>query len=132
MGLEVNPVADEVGPIATLFLLHEKNLSPALFLGTSSDRIGSPKGTQSYYATAAKSLGGWPASVYASLNYSEWDEGLNVPFGATVDLGHGFSMQPMYDGARTHLLASWSSSRYSITAIHAWLERFGFAVSAGF
>ena len=132
LGIEYNPVAGEVGPLATWFLLTEGERRPAVFLGTSSDRIGSPEGTQAYYATVAKYLPALRTSPYASLNYSEWDDGWNVPFGANVELGGGFSLQPMYDGNRTHLLASFATTRASVTAIWAWLERAGVAVSVGF
>lgn len=132
IGVEYNPVAEEVGPLATLFLLAESARSPTLFLGTSSDRIGSPAHTQAYYATAAKRLGALPVAPYVSLSYSEWEERLVFPFGANVDLGHGFSVQPMNDGRRPHLLASWSAERVSVTALWAWLERAGAAVSIGF
>ena len=54
VGIELNPKAKEVGPLATLFLLTETGTRPALFLGTSSDRIGSPAGEQSYFATISK------------------------------------------------------------------------------
>ena len=49
-----------------------------------------------------------------------------------ADLGRGFSLQPMSDGDRPHLLGSWASERLSVTAIWAWLERGGVAVSFGF
>jgi hypothetical protein len=132
LGLEFNPVADEVGPLATWFVLTETDRRPAAFFGTSSDRIGSPKGTQSYYLTMSKHIAAVRASPYASLNYSEWDRGLNVPFGAHVEIGHGLSVQPMYDGHRTHLLGSFATERFSATLIWAWLERAGVAVSFGF
>jgi len=132
VGLEFNPVAEEVGPIATWFLLTESERRPALFLGTSSDRIGSPRGAQAYYLTTAKYLPTFRMSPYWSLNYSEWDERLNVPFGANLELGNGFSLQPMYDGHRTHLLGSWAGSNLSATIVWAWLERAGFAMSVGF
>lgn len=132
LGVEFNPAAEEVGPLATLFLLTETDARPALFLGTSSDRIGSPARTQSYYLTVAKRPPGWPVAPYASLNWSEWDDAFNVPFGASVDLTHGFSMTPMYDGHRSHLLASWATKQASVTLVWAWLERAGVAVSYGF
>jgi hypothetical protein len=132
VGVEFNPVAAEVGPLVTAFLLTEGERRPALFLGTSSDRIGSPEGTQSYYLTGAKYLPALRTSPYVSLNYSEWDEGWNLPFGAHVELGRGFSAQPMYDGHRTHLLGTYTTERYSATVIWAWLERVGVAVSVGF
>ena len=132
LGVEFNPVVGEVGPLATMFMLTETETRPAVFLGTSSDRIGSPEGTQAYYATVAKYLPALHLSPYASLNYSEWDEGWNVPFGANIELGRGFSVQPMYDGDRTHLLGTYATSRFSATLIWAWLEDAGFAVSMGF
>jgi hypothetical protein len=103
-----------------------------IFLGTSPDRIGSPAGTQSYYATVAKYLPLLHTSPYASVNHSEWDSRWNLPFGATVELGRGFSIRPMYDGGRTHVLGGWASERFSATVIWAWLERAGVAVSVGF
>ena len=125
-------MAGEVGPLATWFLLTETGRRPAVFLGTSSDRIGSPEGKQAYYLTAAKYLPPIRTSPYASLNYSEWDKGWNVPFGANIELGRGVSLQPMYDGHRTHLLGTYATERYSATIIWAWLERAGVAVSVGF
>lgn len=132
VGVEYNPVAQEVGPLVTWFLRTEGERQPAVFLGTSSDRIGSPTGTQAYYLTTAKYLPPLHASPYVSLNYSEWDAGWNIPFGVNLELGHGFSVQPMYDGNRSHLLATHATQRTSVTLIWAWLERAGVAVSLGF
>ena len=132
LGIEYNPVAGEVGPLVTWFLLTETERRPAVFFGTSSDRIGSPRGTQSYYVTGAKYIPSFHASPYVSINYSEWDDRWNVPFGANVEIGRGISVQPMYDGHRTHLLGSFATERFSATLIWAWLERAGVAVSVGF
>jgi hypothetical protein len=132
LGVEYNPVVGEVGPLATWFIFTETERRPAFFAGTSSDRIGSPEGTQAYYFTAAKYLHVLRTSPYASINYSEWDEGMNLPFGANVELGRGLSVQPMYDGNRTHLLTTFATSRFSATLIWAWLEDAGMAVSVGF
>ena len=132
VGAEFNVAAEEVCPIATWFLLTEEGARPAAFLGTSSDRIGSPAGTQSYFLTVAKNLAFAPVSVYGTLNYSEWDEGWNIPFGANIELGRGLSIQPMYDGNRTHLLGTYATERFSATLIWAWLEEAGVAVSMGF
>ena len=133
VGVEFNAKADEVGPLVTWFLLTETSRRPALFFGTSSDRIGSPEGEQSYYLTAAKHLPDWPISVYASLNYSEWDEGINFPFGGTVALGRGLAVQPMFDGDRTHLLLHYGGlPRVSVSALWAWLETPGISISTTF
>lgn len=132
VGVEYNFAAQELGPLLTGFVLTEGERRPAVFVGTSSDRIGSPEGEQAYYATAAKYLPFAHAAPYVSLNYSEWDRGWNVPFGATVELGRGLSVRPMYDGQRTHLLGTFSTERMSATVIWVWLERAGVAVSYGF
>jgi hypothetical protein len=132
LGVEYNPVAGEVGPLATAFVLTETERRPAVFVGTSSDRIGSPEGTATVYATGAKYLPALHVSPYVSVAYSEWDAGWNVPFGANVELGRGWSVRPMYDGERSHVLGSYSTERWSATVVWAWLERAGLAVSAGF
>lgn len=132
VGLEWNPGAHEVGPLATLFVLTEHERTPSVFVGTSSDRIGSPAGTQAYFLTVAKQFPGIPVAPYVTAHYSEWSERVVVPFGAYVELSHGFSAQPMYDGHRTHLLGTWANQRLSATVIWAWLERAGLAFSVGF
>jgi len=129
LGVEFNAHAEEVGPLVTWFLATERDVRPAVFLGTSSDRIGSPAGKQSYYVTVAKQLSRLPVSAYASLNYSEWDESLNVPFGATLAVGGGLSVRPMFDGDRTHLLVSLAGSRAAVSFLWVWLERPGVSVS---
>lgn len=132
LGVEFNPAADEVGPLLTWFLLTETERRPALFLGTSSDRIGSPKGDQSYYLTVARRHPRWPVSAYLSLNYSEWDDGFNVPFGVEVELGQRFSVRPMYDGDRSHLMLNYQSQRFTTSLLWVWFERFGVAFSTRF
>ena len=129
LGVELNPAEDEVGPLVTLFLLTEGDRRPALFLGTSSDRIGSPAGEQSYYLTASKHHPYWPISAYVSLNYSEWDDGFNVPFGVEFELGERFSVRPMYDGQRTHLMVNYLEERYSVSLLWVWLETLGVSFS---
>lgn len=134
LGIEWNPGENEVGPLANLFLLTEQLLRPALSLGTSSDRIGTEAGTTSVFLTAAKSSP-WsrlPVSGYVSLNWSESDDSFNVPFGGTLHLGERFSLRSMYDGERTHLLASANVGRVQVTALWIWLEQAGVALSTGF
>ena len=132
VGVELNPKAKEAGPLATLFLFTETETRPALFLGTSSDRIGSPVGEQSFFATISKYIPRLRTSLYASLNYSEWDDKLNVPFGVGLELGGGFSFRPMYDGDRGHLMLNYYAARYGASLMYVWLETMGFSFSAGF
>ena len=132
LGVEFNAVLGEINPLATWFLLEETPRRPAFFLGTSSDRIGSPEGTQATYLTAVKSLPSLDASVYVSLNYSELDDGFNLPFGAAKGLGHGFTARWMDDGARSHALLDYDMGGAGVSLMWVWLERWGMAVHAGF
>ena len=132
VGLEFNAVVAEFGPLATLFLRQESARRPSLSLGTSSDRIGSPEGEASYFLTASKSAPRLPLSLYASLNWSEWDEQFNLPFGASWAIWRNWTLRPMYDGERTHLVTTWTQGRTSVSALWLWLEEFGLACSIGF
>ncbi len=132
-GVEYNAQVGELNPLATLFVVVEGERRPALFLGTSSDRIGSPEGRQAYYATASKYVPVLRTSLNATLNWSEWDEAFNVPFGAAVELGRGFSARYMYDGEQSHaLLDRFIGDRWGVSLMAIWLEDFGFAVHGGF
>ena len=132
IGVEFNPKAEEIGPLLTLFLLMETDTRPALFLGTSSDRIGSPSGEQSYFATVSKYLPGLQASIYGSLNYSEWDESVNFPVGVALEVGKGFSVRPMYDGDRGHLMLNYFTDQWGVSLIYVWFETMGVSLSVGF
>lgn len=134
LGIEWNPGASEIGPLANLFLFTETHFRPALSLGTSSDRIGTDEGKASVYLTAAKRFPSpdVPLSGYVSLNWSETDDGFNVPFGGTLHLGERYDVRAMYDGRRTHLLASATVDRVTVTALWVWLEHAGVALSTGF
>jgi hypothetical protein len=132
LGVEFNATIGEFSPLATLFVLTETDRRPAFFLGTSSDRIGSPEGKQSYYATASKQIPGLRTSAYFSLNYSEWDEGINVPFGAAQELGGSFAARYMYDGQRSHALLDYYRDVVGVSLMWVWLEQFGIALHGGF
>ena len=121
-----------MGPLFNLFLLTETETRPALFLGTSSDRIGSRAGQQSYFATLSKYVPRLRTFFYGSLNYSEWDDGFNLPVGLGVELGRGFSLRPMFDGDRSHLLLNYFTERYGVSLMYVWLEKPGIAVFYGF
>ena len=132
IGVELNPKAKELGPLVTLFLSTETERRPALFLGTSSDRIGSPAGEQSYFATLSKYIPRLRASFYGSLNYSQWDGKFNTPVGLGLELGKGFSFRPMYDGDRGHLMLNYFATQYGISLLYVWLETLGISLSLGF
>ncbi|MEZ6004816.1 MAG: hypothetical protein R3F33_11595 [Planctomycetota bacterium] len=87
LGLEYNPRADDLGVLANWRVWPETETRPALLLGTSSDRIGTPDG-RAWFATLSKSLEretGLPIAPYAGIAYGESD-------GEWVGLA-GFSLQ---------------------------------------
>jgi hypothetical protein len=65
------------------------------------------------------------------MNWSETDDGFNFPFGGTVHIGEHYGVRAMYDGQRTHLLASATWGRWTLTALWVWLEHPGVALSTG-
>ncbi len=70
-GIEYNPRASEFKPLANILVLTETRRRPALMVGTSTDRIGTPSG-QSFYATFSKNLQretGLPIAPYVGVSY---------------------------------------------------------------
>jgi hypothetical protein len=134
LGLEYNPLADDLGIIGNYRLQRETAHRPAVILGTSSDRIGTPFG-RAYYATVAKDLttvNGWRFAPYVGLMWSEFDHKFRVPFGASIPLGKGYSLLPSFDGHAFHTMASYSWKTYSVTGILVRSRDPGFAVTVGF
>ncbi len=106
-GIEVNPRDDDVGPLLNWRVLDETAELPAIVLGTSSDRIGTPSG-RAVYATASKDLERWtglPVAPYAGITYSGFDHAFD-PIGGLVVRFDGFSTTHLYDGDNTHHLLS--------------------------
>ena len=86
VGVEYNPRADDVGLLANFVAITETTRRPALIVGTSSDRIGTPSG-RSFYATVSKNLSSelrLPIAPYAGVAYSTYEDrflaigGLNI------------------------------------------------------
>lgn len=120
----------EVGFIGNLILQTETENRPHISLGTSSDRIGTPEGPKSYYATFAKALPG--VAPYVSINYSEFEDGFNFPFGASFALNSTFDLLAMNDGRKSHLLLTYKQPSYNLSLMWIWLRRPGISVSFGF
>lgn len=118
-GVEYNPLAGKVSPIANLLAVTETARRPALILGTSSDRIGTPSG-QSFYATLSKSLKrstGLPVAPYAGLAYGTHESRLRPVGGLDIDLSRGFSSTVIFDGVRVHPLLNYARSRHVFSLI---------------
>ena len=137
VGLEYNPLAGDVSPLANWRVVRETQARPAVILGTSSDRIGTPEGNQGYYVTFSKDLEpqtGLPVAPYVAIQYSEYDRGINFPMGAAIRLGHDWVLTPTYDGHAFHpmLTYRWKQGQYSLTGILVRGRDPGFSFAVGF
>ena len=118
-GIEYNPRASEVKPLANILLITEKARRPALMIGTSTDRIGTPSG-QSFYATLSKNLHkatGLPIAPYVGVTYGTYDHRWRPIGGFNVALGRKFSLLTTYNGVNIHPLLSFTHERLSLSLI---------------
>jgi hypothetical protein len=134
VGIEWNPLAEKVSPLANWRALSETERRPAIIFGTSSDRIGTPSG-QSFYVTASKDLSPWlrlPLAPYVGVAYGTYEDktraigGLNIYFPASV------SSLVIYDGVKVHPTFSWSRDRHTISFLLANGEDPGVSYSVVF
>lgn len=131
-GIEHNSNARETNLIGNYILATETARSPMVNFGTSSDRIGTPAGPRAYFLTFAKSVPNTKLSGYLSLNYSEFDDGFNFPFGITYGLAPKVSTMFMFDGRRNHALLTYAEEDWSVSGMLVWMKHPGISVSFGF
>ena len=121
-GLEYNPLAGKVSPIANLVAMTETHTRPALILGTSSDRIGTPSG-QSFYGTLSKSLKhhtGLPVAPYVGVAYGTFEDRARIIGGLNITISENWSSTILIDGVRVHPLLNYTRGRHQFGVI---LER---------
>ena len=109
-GLEYNPVANDLGPIANWLALPETDARPALIFGTSSDRIGTPHG-RAIYGTFSKDLEEWtglPIAPYVGASFGTFDDELVGIGGLMIRWSERWSTTSMWDGHNLHHLANWA------------------------
>lgn len=118
-GVEYNPLAEKVSPLANVVALTETRKRPALILGTSSDRIGTPYG-QSYYATLSKDLSqktGLPISPYVGIAYGTFEDRFRPIGGLNIRLNEHWSSTILFDGVRAHPLVNYARGRHQFGVI---------------
>ena len=118
-GVEYNPLAGKVSPLANVVALTETHTRPALILGTSSDRIGTPFG-QSFYATVSKNLKhhtGLPIAPYVGLAYGTFEDRLRPIGGLSITISEGWSSTILFDGVRVHPTVNYTHGRHQFGAI---------------
>ncbi|HEX8472570.1 MAG TPA: hypothetical protein VF666_00925 [Pyrinomonadaceae bacterium] len=121
-GVEYNPLAGKVSLLANVVALTETHRRPALILGTSSDRIGTPSG-QSFYATISKSLKhrtGLPIAPYIGVAYGTFEDRLRPIGGLNINFHERWSSTILFDGVRVHPLLNYTRGRHQFGVI---LER---------
>lgn len=118
-GFEYNPLAKKASPIANVVVITETHQRPALILGTSSDRIGTPSG-QSFYATLSKSLKhhtGLPVAPYVGAAYGTYEDRLRVIGGLNISIDEHWSSTILFDGVRVHPLVNYTKGRHQFGVI---------------
>ena len=118
-GVEYNPLAGKVSPLANLLALTETEKRPALILGTSSDRIGTPSG-QSFYATLSKNLRqptGLPVAPYIGIVYGTFEDRFRPIGGLTISFNERWSSTVLFDGVRVHPLVNYGRGRHQFSLI---------------
>ena len=119
VGVEYNPRAGEFAPLMNLVILTETRARPALIIGTSTDRIGTPSG-QAFFATVSKNLKdatGLPIAPYAGAAFGTYDHRLRPIGGVTIFLGKGFSLIATYNGVQVHPLLNFTHGRHALSLI---------------
>jgi hypothetical protein len=118
-GVEYNPLAKKVSPIANVVVMTEMHKRPALILGTSSDRIGTPSG-QSFYATVSKSLKhqtGLPFAPYVGVAYGTYEDRARIIGGLNITIDEHWSSTVLFDGVRVHPLLNYTRGRHQFGVI---------------
>ena len=119
LGIEYNPRAGEFAPLANLLVLTETQRRPALMLGTSTDRIGTPSG-QAFFATFSKNLRretGLPIAPYVGATFGTYDHRLRPIGGLSISLNKKFSILATYNGVNIHPLLIFSHERHALSLI---------------
>ena len=134
VGVEYNPLAGKVSPLANVVAVTESEKRPALILGTSSDRIGTPSG-QSFYATLSKSLHretGLPFAPYFGVAYGTHEDRLRPIGGLNIHFRERWSSTILFDGVRVHPLLNYTRGRHQLGVIFERGRNPGLSYSVSF
>jgi hypothetical protein len=118
-GVEYNPLAGKVSPLANLVAVTESHKRPAVIFGTSSDRIGTPYG-QSFYVTLSKNLKHatkLPISPYVGVAYGTYEHRARVIGGLSININEQWTSTTLFDGVRVHPLLNYTRGRHQIGVI---------------
>ena len=122
VGAEYNQRADDLGLLANWRVLDETESWPALILGTSSDRIGTPTG-RAYFATLSKDLETWtglPIAPYVGTAFGSFEDKWRLIGGLRVRWIEEWSSTHLWDGVNLHHTIDWvPEARYRLGLVAA-------------
>ena len=135
-GVEVNPRSTEekANPLVNWLALPETRNMPAVIVGTSSDRIGTPSG-QSFYATASKNLKRetrLPIAPYFGLVYGTYENRFRPIGGLNVGFTENLSALVVFDGVHVHPLLNFSWRRHGFSFLLVRGRQAGVSYSVAF
>ena len=134
LGVEYNPLDGDAGPLVNFVALTETRRRPALIIGTSSDRIGTPEG-RSFYATFLKDLTesiGLPIAPYVGYSYGQFDDHGRVIGGVNVNFNEWVQGQAIFDGQKVHPMLNFSFGRHQFGVLLAQGKNPGVSYSISF
>ena len=135
LGIEYNPRANDVGLLANVVAITESKHRPAIILGTSSDRIGTPRG-RSLYATISKDVSELlrlPIAPYVGVAYSTYEHRFLPLAGLTINWRDNLSSLVIFDGVKVHPTLSYTlGGRHVFTFLLAQSKNPGVSYSISF
>jgi hypothetical protein len=134
VGVEYNPLDSDVGPLLNVIAMTETSKRPALIVGTSSDRIGTPEG-RSFYVTLSKDLTestGLPIAPYVGYSYGQFEDRGRVIGGLNVTFNDWMQSQVIFDGVKVHPILNFSFGRHQIGLMFAQGRNPGVSYSISF
>jgi hypothetical protein len=133
-GIEYNPRAEKASPLANWIAVQETAHGPAVIVGTSSDRIGTPSG-QSFYVTASKNLKRetkLPIAPYLGAAYGTYEDKLRPIGGVNIGFTEQLTGLVIFDGVHVHEMLSYSYQRHVFSFVLVRGAHPGVSYSIGF
>lgn len=135
VGVEINPLAKDVSPLVNLLAVTETEKRPAIIIGTSSDRIGTPEG-QSFYVTVSKNLKretSLPVAPYFGVAWSTYEDRLLAIGGLNINFTERLSSLIIFDGVKVHPTVSYAlGTRHIVSFLLAEGKKAGVSYSISF
>lgn len=133
-GIEYNPRAGEFAPLANFLVVTETERRPAIMIGTSTDRIGTPSG-QAFFGTISKNLSretGLPIAPYIGTAYGTYEKRFRPIGGVSIFFDKNFSALITFNGVHIHPLVNFTHRRHVLSLVMVKGRDPGFSYSIVF